>query len=807
MDADEDQDQTVPKSTKAKREQCPGRGCPKNFNVNSSGLRKHLKSCQYPRNCQSTSKYEKVGDRFKCSQCLSTFSYRNNLHKHFNLYHIVKKPKKVRESKIFSCVVCSKTFPKLGHLIRHSVTHTRETYDCPKCSKVYRREDFFKKHVESCAGPLIDNQPTMADSLDVDDSTVHVEDFRIDCTFYGPTVQDSLLTENNISVDNTVHQEHTPLADYPVIDVDQIQQEAKVSKTVSRNRSLTTAMENIQRLMPVDQAKIFRTVQNSSAANTLDAIMAIPEIDDVNEAKLIEGLIKHLRSFNLKRNEDKKQFCSILWGICGDSLYNDEFMTWLANKLDKRKHRLAETIHHWLSVTTESLETRGRKGLSQEERQSIFDAWHEYSIVTVDRRNGRDQVTMSKYQYHKKYDLLNLPSYIKLEFATSKRKQEIVRSTRRIATKTFREMQEILKSKFEIDVSLGTIINLRPFYVQPASEREKESCLCKVCLNIRLKYQALMKLVKDDVEVTNSLSEYFGHGIKCPFDANGYFQQKCIAGQCDNKDCSPTSVRYTSDQFNIPNSDNVEYYQFLLEQYKYKCKKTGKEKEGKRTIRQEFKDTFENLKGSLDKSGVSYLNHRFEIKNDQYHWPSILQNDMGYTFHMDYSENISCTPKHEPQDAHFSGKQTSLSCTVVRRPGQRDKECYYAYHLSDDKKHDSVYTISVTRDLLDKFSDYMSFPVLRIKSDNCSTQYCCRYVFKEYSNLSKELNKTIILYYGVNGHGRGLVDAMSGFGVKAPLRRKIVTDDYYFKNAKDLEIFCRNEFAGDSTKLYETFGC
>ena len=121
MDADEDQDQTVPKSTKDKREQCPGRGCPKNFNVNSSGLRKHLKSCQYPRN-QSTSKYEKVGDRFKCSQCLSTFSYRNNLHKHFNLYHIVKKPKKVRESKIFPCVACSKTFPRSSarHVARKS---------------------------------------------------------------------------------------------------------------------------------------------------------------------------------------------------------------------------------------------------------------------------------------------------------------------------------------------------------------------------------------------------------------------------------------------------------------------------------------------------------------------------------------------------------------------------------------------------------------------------------------------------------------------------------------------------------------
>ena len=32
-----------------------------------------------------------------------------------------------------------------------------------------------------------------------------------------------------------------------------------------------------------------------------------------------------------------------------------------------------------------------------------------------------------------------------------------------------------------------------------------------------------------------------------------------------------------------------------------------------------------------------------------------------------------------------------------------------------------------------------------------------------------EMQMTIHLYFGVNGHGRELVDAMSGFGVKSPL--------------------------------------
>ena len=135
---------------------------------------------------------------------------------------------------------------------------------------------------------------------------------------------------------------------------------------------------------------------------------------------------------------------------------------------------------------------------------------------------------------------------------------------------------------------------------------------------------------------------------------------------------------------------------------------------------------------------------------------------------MDYSENVLCIPQFEPQDTHFSGKQTSLHCTVMTKPFLPEKE---PYHLSDCKLHDSIFTMTVTHDVLDKFPDYSKYPVLRIKSDNCSTQYCCLYVFEEYSKLAKEIQIPIILYYGVNGHGRCLVDAMSGFGVKSPLRR------------------------------------
>ena len=82
---------------------------------------------------------------------------------------------------------------------------------------------------------------------------------------------------------------------------------------------------------------------------------------------------------------------------------DDDFLKWLAQKLDKRPHRLQQhrLQFSWLSVTTEPIESRGRKGLSLETKQRIVDGWHEHSMVTVDRRDGRDQITMPEDCYKK----------------------------------------------------------------------------------------------------------------------------------------------------------------------------------------------------------------------------------------------------------------------------------------------------------------------------------------------------------------------------------------------------------------------
>ena len=77
--------------------------------------------------------------------------------------------------------------------------------------------------------------------------------------------------------------------------------------------------------------------------------------------------------------------------------------------------------------------------------------------------------------------------------------------------------------------------------------------------------------------------------------------------------------------------------------------------------------------------------------------------------------------------------------------------------------------------------------IFSFKSDNCSQQYKSCFGFANWRALAKEYNKTIILYYGVSGHGKGLVDSMSSFRVKGPFRKSIITEKNFFNDVEQVK--------------------
>lgn len=100
----------------------------------------------------------------------------------------------------------------------------------------------------------------------------------------------------------------------------------------------------------------------------------------------------------------------------------------------------------------------------------------------------------------------------------------------------------------------------------------------------------------------------------------------------------------------------VTYYQFEVTKTEYLSKKTGTMKISTGTERVDKSKLVEEIYSSIMAMKHKYLEHRFQVENDRFHWKKVIdsQQDFGTLFHMDYSENVSGTPKLEPQDAHFS---------------------------------------------------------------------------------------------------------------------------------------------------------
>ena len=151
----------------------------------------------------------------------------------------------------------------------------------------------------------------------------------------------------------------------------------------------------------------------------------------------------------------------------------------------------------------------------------------------------------------------------------------------------------------------------------------------------------------------------------------------------------------------------------------------------------------------------------------------------GKYIELDFSQNLALRPKHEVQSAHFSGKQFTLYCAIVEPIDIR-----YHYHLSDDTKHDGIFVDQVLRDIIMKYDIHDED--MWIQSDNAPSQYKNKLPFGLTQKLANEFNLRIIRTYGAAGHGKGVIDAISSFGVKNILRKDIVTHDVIFNTSEDV---------------------
>ena len=111
--------------------------------------------------------------------------------------------------------------------------------------------------------------------------------------------------------------------------------------------------------------------------------------------------------------------------------------------------------------------------------------------------------------------------------------------------------------------------------------------------------------------------------------------------------------------------------------------KNGEDKSYEQTTRIDKSWKVSCIVQQLVDSGDSYLRHWKHVENIATILPKIRERYKGRYIKMGFSENIAIKSKSEVQEAHFSGKQYTLHCTIVQ-PG----EVKFVYHLNDETTHD-----------------------------------------------------------------------------------------------------------------------
>ena len=136
----------------------------------------------------------------ECSKCKKTFQHRSGLSRHkLVCFGLAKQPNCSGCGKTFSrkdslllhadkckgvhemgCKLCPKTFPTRWRLQRHlKQAHTQnEQFVCSKCSRCYKRKNFFLAHEKTCGAEessysTFDDLPSMVDVPTYLNSTFH----------------------------------------------------------------------------------------------------------------------------------------------------------------------------------------------------------------------------------------------------------------------------------------------------------------------------------------------------------------------------------------------------------------------------------------------------------------------------------------------------------------------------------------------------------------------------------------------------------------------------------------------------------
>lgn len=359
-------------------------------------------------------------------------------------------------------------------------------------------------------------------------------------------------------------------------------------------------------------------------------------------------------------------------------------------------------------------------------------------------------------RFYERSDVSRVTTGIKSTLTRGKQKQQ-----KRLLTDTIRNVYKLYQSEHNTKISFTTFYRLKPFWVVSPKESERDTCLCKLCENIRLTSKALVSL---NVIQSQDKQELFKH-IVCNEKNKTCMYRKCLK-------CKNNRMKVPKNKLN----DTVEWKYWITREKQ--ITKNGKEKVITTVVKETRQTKVSELMDTFNDDLSRYAKHCFNIASQNNYYMKLKGSldESQALICVDFSENYVGKMGKEIQSMHFGASKPQLSLhTGIFYVGQNPGVSFTT--VSDCLEHGPAGVWGHLMPILDMMKkSNPKVDKLHIFSDGPVTQYKQKGNFYIFSRQMEKLNMSGTWNYHESGHGRGIPDGI-GAVVKRIANRVVLNGE------------------------------
>ena len=105
--------------------------------------------------------------------------------------------------------------------------------------------------------------------------------------------------------------------------------------------NLSSVLEKLNK----EQSKILRESLEQVDSDVIDVLVR-SNVDNINSGKIVNRLMNYLKTFSFYSKEDQVQFGSLVYCVCRENLFDDNFFQWFCKRIDKRPSRVTKLVNN-----------------------------------------------------------------------------------------------------------------------------------------------------------------------------------------------------------------------------------------------------------------------------------------------------------------------------------------------------------------------------------------------------------------------------------------------------------------------------